>query len=126
MHADHGPAEVEKQRGPAMRTFFNIAEKWALSEGEEMAILGIDNPTVLHSWKAGRYEGVTGEVLERISHVFGIFRAINTLLTVPDRADAWMRAPNGHFDGRPALACMTCGNISDLQALRSYLDAECH
>ena len=45
MHADRdGPVEVEKLSGPAMRTFFNIAEKWTLSEEEEMGVLGIDNP----------------------------------------------------------------------------------
>jgi hypothetical protein len=65
-------------------------------------------------------------VLERISYVLGIYKALQILLPDPARADAWVRASNGAplFAGRSALERMLAGNVSDLYAVRSYLDAE--
>ena len=112
--------------GPALRTFFGLAKAWSLTEQEQMKILGLNSQSTLHSWKAGRVTKITGDTLERISHLLGIFKAINILLPVEERADAWMRAPNKAplFGGRSPLDPMTSGNVADLYAVRQYLDAQ--
>jgi hypothetical protein len=46
------------------------------------------------------------------------------LFPAPEVADAWMRKPNAAplFGGRSALQRMLAGNVSDLNAVRRYLD----
>lgn len=112
--------------GAALRTFFNIAEKWNLGEADQMKVLGLSSRSTLQSWKAGRVQKLSKDTLERISYVFGIFKAINVLLPVPERADAWMRAANNAplFGGGSALDRMTRGNVADLFVVRQYLDAQ--
>jgi hypothetical protein len=112
--------------GPALRTFFNIAKAWALTEAEQMKILGLRNRSTLKSWESGAVTKISRDALERVSYVLGIYKAIHILLPNPANADAWIRKPNKApiFDGRSALERMTAGNVSDLYAVRQYLDAE--
>ncbi len=120
---DPGPVDLG---GPALRAFFGLARAWALSEQEQMKLLGLASRSTLHSWKAGRVSKVSRDTIERISYLLGIFKAINILLPDQKRADAWMRAPNEAplFGGRSALDRMTSGNIGDLYVVRQYLDAQ--
>ena len=112
--------------GPALRTFFNLAKVWKLTEQEQMQLLGLTSRSTFHSWKAQRVSKVGRDTIERISYLLGIFKAINILLPDQLRADAWMRAPNDAplFGGRSALDRMTSGNIGDLYVVRQYLDAQ--
>lgn len=112
--------------GPGLRTFFRIAEAWALSEQETMKLLGISDNAVLQRWQAGDVSDASPDTIERVSYVLGIFKAINTLLPQAGRADAWMRAAHSHklFGGRSALDVLMGGTIDDLRGVRQYLDAE--
>lgn len=117
--------------GPALRTFFNIAKRWSLTEQEQLKILGLGSRSTLQSWKAKAKTdhapvSIGRDVLERISYVLGIYKAINTLLPDERLADTWLRAPNAAplFGGRSALDRMTAGNVGDLYVVRQYLDAE--
>jgi hypothetical protein len=112
--------------GPALRTFFNLAKAWELSEQEQMKLLGLNSRSTLHAWKGGRVSKVSRDTLERISYLLGIFKAINILLPDTKRADEWVRLPNKAplFGGRSALDRMTTGNIGDLYVVRQYLDAQ--
>lgn len=112
--------------GPALRTFFNLARTWRLSEQEQMKLLGLGSRSTLHAWKSGRVTKVTRDTIERVSYLLGIFKAINILLPDPARADAWLRRPNTAplFGGRSALDRMTTGNIGDLYVVRQYLDGQ--
>lgn len=119
-------ASLDHLGGPALRTFFNIAKAWALTETEQMKILGLRSRSTLNSWKSGAVTKISRDALERVSYVLGIYKAINILLPDPIRADAWIRKPNHApiFGGRSALERMTAGNVSDLYVVRQYLDAE--
>ena len=112
--------------GPALRTFFNLAKTWQLSEQEQMKLLGLNSRSTLHAWKGGRVSKVSRDTLERISYLLGIFKAINILLPDTKRADEWIRLPNKAplFGGRSALDRLTTGNIGDLYVVRQYLDAQ--
>ena len=111
---------------PALRTFFNLAKTWKLSELEQMRLLGLSSRSTLQAWKGGRVTKVSRDTLERISYLLGIFKAINILLPDTRRADEWMRLPNTAplFGGRSALDRMITGNIGDLYVVRQYLDAQ--
>jgi hypothetical protein len=116
--------------GPALRTFFNIAALWGLNDGQKMRLLGLGSETTLKVWEAaGRGEAIVtlpADTLDRISHVFAIYRALQALFPQTGRAANWVRAPNKApiFGGRPALERMTSGSISDLAAVRSYIEAQ--
>lgn len=108
--------------GAELRTFFRIAERWHLSDPQKVAILRLENLEQLADLAANP-SLISKDTLERISYVLGIFKAINTLLPLRERADGWIRAPNSaaFFDGRSPLALMANG---ELEAVRRYLDAQ--
>lgn len=110
--------------GPALRTFFNIAEAWKLNEGEQMAVLGLDSRSTLQNWKRGEVAALSKDALERISYVMGIYKGLQIL--VPQTADEWVRRPNKakSFAGRSALDRMVSGNVADLYVVRQYVDGQ--
>lgn len=110
--------------GPALRTFFNIAEAWKLNESEQMAILGLDSRSTLQNWKRGAVASLSKDALERISYVLGIYKGLQIL--VPRTADEWVRKPNKArtFGGRSALDRMVSGNVADLYVVRQYIDGQ--
>ena len=64
-------------------------------------------------------------MIERLSHVFGIYHALHVLF-LRAHADEWVHRPNSAepFGGRPAIELMTSGLSVDLAAVRRYLDGE--
>ncbi|EPR15508.1 hypothetical protein M527_13400 [Sphingobium indicum IP26] len=121
-----GGASGKGLGGPALRTFFNLAGEWSLTEQEQMKLLGLTSRSTFQNWEAGGLSEVSRATLERISYLLGIYKAINILLPDRDRANAWMRTPNkAHlFGGQSALSRMTSGSLSDFILIRQYLDAE--
>ena len=110
--------------GPALRTFFRIAEAWRLKEQEQMRLLGLDSRSTLQAWKRGDVAAISKDALERISYVLGIYKGLSILL--PQTADEWVRKPNAAplFGGRSALERMVSGNVADLYVVRQYVDAQ--
>jgi hypothetical protein len=111
--------------GAALRTFFNIARAWGLSSAEEQRLLGVKRSTA-YAWRSGEFPArLDANTLERLSYVFGIYSALQVLLPVAERADAWIRKPNTAplFGGESALSRMLGGRVADLFEVRHYLDA---
>lgn len=110
--------------GPALRTFFRIADAWGLKEAEQMKLLGLDNRSTFQTWKRGAVAAIPKDALERISYVMGIYKGLKILL--PRTADEWVRKPNDAplFAGRPAIERMASGNVADLYVVRQYIDAQ--
>jgi len=54
----------------------------------------------------------------------GIHGALRILFREPERGYAWIRKDNEAFGGQSALERMTAGDMTDLAAVRDYLDAE--
>lgn len=110
--------------GPALRTFFRIAEAWGLKEQEQMRLLGLDSRSTFQSWKRGAVASIPKDAIERISYVMGIYKGLHVLL--PQSADAWVRKPNkaAPFAGRSALDRMVSGNVADLFVVRQYVDGQ--
>lgn len=122
--AAHRTIDRKGLTGPALRTFFNIADAWDLNEGEQMAILGLDSRSTLQNWKRGEVAALSKDALERISYVMGIYKGLQIL--VPQTADKWVRKPNKAklFAGKSALDRMMSGNVADLYVVRQYIDGQ--
>jgi len=121
-------AEIGRKNlsGPALRTFFNIAELWGLSTGEQMTLLGISARSTFFKWKKDPNVTLSKDTLERISYILGIYKALQILLPSERAADEWIRRPNSAplFGGKSALDRMLSGNVADLYLVRQYLDAQ--
>lgn len=112
--------------GPALRTFFRIAELWGLSPDEQMTLLGVTARSTFFKWKKDADVILPKDTLERISYVLGIYKALQILLPDEKAADAWVKRANAAplFSGRSALDRMLSGQVADLFVVRQYLDAQ--
>ena len=118
-----------KTAGTALRTFFNIARDWNLNATQAMTLLGFDERTrsTYFKWKRDPESArLTKEKLERLSYIFGIYKALQIILPKAESADSWIHRPNAAmpFGGRSALDRMLSGNVADLYVVRQYLDAQ--
>lgn len=112
--------------GPALRSFFRLAEHWNLRVVEQRKLLGDPPESTFYKWKRQRDASLGRDTLERISYLLGIWKDLQILLPEPERADAWVRRPNEAlpFHGGSALDRMLSGNVADLYVVREYLDAQ--
>lgn len=125
-HLQPALPDPDQLAGPALRAFFRIAKAWGLKGAEARRLLGDPPESTFYKWKKHQ-DGAPGrDVIERISYLLGIFKALELLFPDPTRADAWIRRPNdaAPFGGRSALDRMLSGNVADLYVVRSYLDAQ--
>jgi len=112
--------------GPALRSFFRLADLWKLRISEQRKLLGDPPESTFYKWKRHQ-DGVLGrDTLERISYLLGIYKALQILFPNPEQADAWLHRPNQStlFGGHSALERMLSGNVADLYVVRQYLDAQ--
>jgi hypothetical protein len=121
----HDPQVRRRMSGPAMRTFLNVAQAWALSVDEQRGLLGWPAASTYHKYKAGHVGALPFDMLIRISLVLGIYKALHILYPEDALADRWVKLPNGNpmFGGRPALSLMIDGGIDGLTRTRRLLDA---
>lgn len=107
-----------------LRAFFAIMAKWRVRNDDMAILLGRPSKSTLHNWKNGDVGAVAHglDLATRLSLVLGIFKALDELYADPAQADAWVRRPNTAFGGQSALDRMLAGQITDLAAVRDYLD----
>ena len=112
--------------GPALRTFFRIAELWRLSVTEQMTLLGLSARSTYFKWKKDPEVALPRDTLERISYIIGVYKALQILLPDEKAADEWAKRPNAAppFNGRSALDRMMSGQVADLFLVRQHLDAQ--
>ncbi len=109
----------------ALRTFWRMSEAWRLDPAEQTTLLGVGR-TTLYQWKQGKVGPLDRHLLERLSHLFGIYSSLQILFPASGRADEWLRKPNSApmLGAGSALARMLGGQVSDLYVVRQYLDAQ--
>lgn len=117
-----GLAPEAIDHGAAKRGFFRIAELWKLSNEEARCLLGQPSPATFYNYKKGAGGPLSRDMLERVSYVLGIFKALTLLFPNPDQADRWMRRENTAFGGCSALEHALGGSIVDLADVRRHLD----
>src|SRR5215213_527472 len=106
--------------GAGLRAFVNIAEAWHLSIAEQLKLLGIASRSSFFKWRRERDPKLSGDTLERLSYLLGIYKSLQILLPDEQAADAWIRQPNtaAPFGGRSALERMLSGQVADLYVVR--------
>ena len=109
----------------ALKAFFNITAKWALTSDQEMILLGVAKST-FYAWKEKRNGALSKDTLERISYILGIYKALRILLPTEEAANEWLKKSNSAslFNGKSALDKLLKGHVVDLADVRRYLDAE--
>ncbi|MDD2661773.1 MAG: MbcA/ParS/Xre antitoxin family protein [Methylococcales bacterium] len=120
-------ADSAKLSKAALLTFFNIAIAWNLNADEAMTLLGLDSRSTYFKWKKQPESAKLGpDKLERLSYIFGIYKALQVLLPEADAADQWLKRPNSAipFQGKSALERMLTGHVADLYVVRQYLDGQ--
>jgi len=107
----------------ALRGAFAILDAWGATAEEGRTILGAPPARTYYEWRRGKAARVPADTLRRIGYLAGIYKALQILYSDAGLADSWTRRPNRAFGGQTPLARMRAGDVTDLAAVRSYLDA---
>jgi uncharacterized protein (DUF2384 family) len=120
-NTQQNPANVPGN--PALEAFFKIAELWSVSIDQQITLLGSPARSTFYKWKK---EGglLSTDTEERVSHLISIFKALQIVVPDAKAADTWLHRPNKYFGGRSALSVMLDGKMTDIFAVRNYLDAQ--
>ena len=113
----------EQQDRTGLEAFVKITELWNLTTDQQITLLGSPARSTFFKWKK---DGglLPGDTVERISHVFNIYKCLNILFPDPARADAWIRRSNRYWNNQSALDRMLSGKMVDIIDVRRYLDAQ--
>jgi hypothetical protein len=109
--------------GAALRGFFEIVAAWGVGMEDARALLGAPAERTFYAWRAGNAVRVSNDTLRRIGYIAGIYKALELLYSDGHLADGWVKRPNQAFGGQTPLQRMRAGDVTDLAAVRSYLDA---
>lgn len=116
------PREVD--HATALRGFFLIMDAWNVGVHDARSILGSPPERTYFAWRKG--EGgvrMPADTLRRIGYIAGIYGALQILYSDHDLADTWVKRPNRAFGDQTPLQRMSAGDVTDLAAVRIYLDA---
>lgn len=111
----------------AVKLFLAIADEWELTEEQRCILAGLNSRTTLHNWRkkvdANEDIKLSGDTLERLSYLAGIYKGLQLLFTDPKQWQSWVKKPNRDFGGQSALERMLAGKVIDLADVRRYLDS---
>jgi hypothetical protein len=113
---------AEKQRS-ALEGFFGIMEHWGADNAAARRILGEPAERTFYEWKRGNVSRIPADTLRRIGYVAGIWKGLQIVYSDPDLADRWVKQPNNFLGGQSPLERMAAGDVTDLAAIRAYVDA---
>ncbi len=119
------PAERERLSASALRAFFRITEKWALTEAQKRALLGGISSSTIHAWRTRPGEQrLNQDTLVRISLVIGIYKALHIYFG-DQWSDHWVTLGNrgSLFAGAPPIEYMTRHGQPGMVNVRRVLDA---
>jgi uncharacterized protein (DUF2384 family) len=105
------------------RAALNLFRLWGITDDEAAILLDLPVRTY-RRWKAGDLGRLDRDGKARLSNIMGIHKALRIIFREPQRAYAWIKAPNAAFGNRTALDIMLGGELTDLMRVRRYLDAE--
>jgi hypothetical protein len=117
-------AERERLSPAAIRTFFNVMNRWGVRDEDARLLLGGVSNGAFYEMKKKPERVLETDRLLRISYLIGIFKALNILYS-DKLADRWIQLANSNriFGGQAPLAYMIKGGLPALQTVRRLLDA---
>jgi len=107
----------------ALAGFFHIMDAWGVGAEDARILLGDPAERTYYAWRAGSAVRVPADTMRRIGYVAGIYKALQILYSDAQLADTWVKRPNRAFGEQTPLERMRGGDVTDLAAVRSYLDA---
>ena len=121
---EFAPTPITDEEAAAMfRSALNLFRHWDITDEEAATLVDLPLRTY-RRWKAGELGRIDRDGKARLSNLMGIHKALRIIFRDPQRAYAWIRAPNTAFGDRRALDVMLGGELTDLMRIRRYLDAE--
>lgn len=117
-------AITDEEAEALARATVNLFKVWNLSDAEACILLGGMSSRTWARWKAGNIGRIDRDLRMRMAHLMGIHKGLRCLFKDPARGYAWLRKPNSAFGGQSALDLMLRLDMSDLSALREWIDAE--
>jgi hypothetical protein len=121
--ASHPASPTPDHHALALKGFFGIVQRWGVDNDTARILLGSPPERTYFEWKRGRAGRLPEDTLRRIGYVAGIWKALEILYSDPALADGWVKRPNAYFGGQTPLQRMSAGDVTDLAAVRAYLDA---
>ncbi len=107
----------------ALRGFFHIMDAWGVSADDARILLGSPAERTYYAWRQGNAVRVPLDTLRRVGYIAGIYKALQILYSDPHLADGWVKRPNKAFGEQSPLERMRGGDVTDLAAVRGYVDA---
>lgn len=114
-----------------VRAVLKIFGKWGLTDADAATLLGGVGVSTLRRWRhqvaSDQFKiDARRDLLDRLSLVLGIYKALHILFSTESQADGWVRRPNSNplFGGRSAMDVMLDGGLDDLYRVRRFLDAQ--
>ena len=118
------PAITDDEAAALARTTINLFHAWQITDAEACTLLGGMAKRTWARWKSGQIGRIDRDLRMRMALLMGIHKGLRYLFRDPERGYAWIRKPNAAFEGRSALDVMLRGEMTDLIALRDWLNAE--
>jgi uncharacterized protein (DUF2384 family) len=115
---------TDEEAGALARATPNLFRAWNLTDAEACTLLGGMSARTWARWKEGAAGRIDRDLRMRMAHLMGIHKGLHYLFRDPARGYAWIRKPNAAFGGQSALDLMLRGELSDLSAIREWIDAE--
>jgi hypothetical protein len=107
----------------ALRGFFHIMDAWDVNADDARILLGSPAERTYYAWRRGNAVRVPSDTLRRVGYIAGIYKALQIIYSDPHLADGWIKRSNKAFGEQSPLDRMRGGDVIDLAAVRSYLDA---
>lgn len=123
------PAQVDPQvisddeAAAGARFVVALFRAWRLTDAEACVLLGGLSARSYGRWKKGQFGAMDADRRMRLSLLAGIHKALQYLFRDRQRAYAWIKQPNDHFEEQRPLDVLLQGRMTDLIDIRSYLDA---
>jgi hypothetical protein len=116
-------AHRERLSPTALKAYVNLANRWALSQKEAAALLGVSAKT----WERIRHglkPTLSQDQLTRVSALVGSYKGLH-LLFANEMADRWPKLANRGpmFEKRSPVQAMIEGGIPAMLEVRRYIDA---
>lgn len=110
--------------GTAMKAFIRMMEQWGFPIADRCAILGDVPKQTYYKWARGEVTSLSRDQLERIGITLGIYKGLKLLFSDEGGLLRWFKSPNHDyaFKGKTPAQRMTDGGMTDLYALRQYID----
>ncbi|MCE0507287.1 MbcA/ParS/Xre antitoxin family protein [Roseivivax sp. GX 12232] len=118
------PPITDDEAAALARSTVNLFQAWELSDAESCTLLGGIAKRTWARWKDGQIGRIERDLRLRLALLIGIHKGLRHMFREPGRGYAWIRKPNAAFEGLSALDVMLRGEMTDLLALRDWLNAE--